>query len=200
MNMRVEHEVLPPCVQDGGTSDLRAEELFVGREFEKRLCRRSEKQRVNGALVLICQGMQFLRDGENHVKIACIEKVEALILNPAFLGKELTLGTVPVAARIVGRLGVSAGRANVRMNAHSLRSAIGDIMEDLFLLCGHAMGARVFFLVCAKDVLHLNHGLALPFEAARASSGLRVLYTSVFAKCRYRFVALNVACPSRCLI
>ncbi len=91
------------------------------------------------------------------MKIGYVEKVVLLIINPAFFGKCLTLGTVTVATGVVRRPGVATSGTDVKMTTQPGRPAIGDSAHHLALFWREGVAATVLAAVVFKDLLDFRH-------------------------------------------
>ncbi len=95
-------------MQHGEETDLGAEMLGVGGDGAQRLGGGVEEQAVDERLVLIGDGGNGLRQREDDVKVLCVEKLGAAILQPLRTGQRLAAGTMPVAAAVEGDAPVAA--------------------------------------------------------------------------------------------
>ena len=69
--MRVLHQILPPGVKDAEEADLGTKVLRVSGDLKHGFRAGPEQQVVENALVPLTQRCQFMRQSENHVKVAC---------------------------------------------------------------------------------------------------------------------------------
>jgi len=132
----------------------------------------SEQQIVKNALVPLAQRCQFVRQSENHVKVAGGQQLHFPRRQPSLASLCLTLRAVAVAARVVGDGRMSAAGTIIDMAAEFRSSAAGNGIQRLELL--EAELALVTIdegsSVRANNVGHL--------EGGPAHSGLRSLRES----------------------
>ena len=79
-------------------------------------------------------------------------------LQPSGTAGALALGTVAVAARVVGGAGKAAAVAGIDMAAEGRRAAGGQAAQHLGLLGGHRVPCRVGRAMHAKDVADVEGG------------------------------------------
>jgi hypothetical protein len=68
-------QCLAPSVQDGGEADLGTEVLGIPGNGLERLSRRLEQKDVANLLVLVGNGGDLLRQGEDHMKVLDREQI-----------------------------------------------------------------------------------------------------------------------------
>ena len=78
------HEVLAPGVKNAYTPDLSAEMLRVVCEFQERFGDRTEKKIIQHLAVHGDQGIEFRREGEDHMEIRDGQQVLPPGLDPSF--------------------------------------------------------------------------------------------------------------------
>src|SRR5258706_13732713 len=108
MDVRMIQQVAPPGVQHGQDGELATHILRVPSQFLQRGRRGLEQQRVENFLMGINQGTQWSRQGEGQKVVSTSQKLLALLFQPALRLRSVTLGTMPVAARVIAVLLVSA--------------------------------------------------------------------------------------------
>jgi len=133
MHMRVMDEVLPPGVQYRGHAECDAEMLRIGSEGPHRLRCRTEQDVVDDRLVLQRDGGERRRHGEDKVEVRHRQQFGLAISEPLRAGQTLALGTVPVAAGVVGDAGHAAILAAFDMAAERRRPAQLDRRHDAAL-------------------------------------------------------------------
>jgi len=158
--VRVQEQVLAPGVENAGDADLRAQMPGIGRHFERSGGTGGEQQIVKAARVIKGQHIQFVRHGEDHVKVAGRKQFLLSCSEPAFARLSLALRTVSVAARIVGDGSVSASGTGIDMASEGSRTAALDGTKRLELLKAKARSILVEEAVAlrAEDVGHLHGG------------------------------------------
>ena len=129
-------QVLAPGVQHGEEADLGAQVLGVGGDRAQGLGRRAEQDAVDDLLVLVGDGGDFLRHGEDDVEVLGVEELGAAILQPLGAGQRLALRAVPIPAAVVGDALVAALIALLDMAAQRRRAAALDRGHDAALRRG----------------------------------------------------------------
>jgi hypothetical protein len=94
--------------------------------------------------------------GEDQMKVPAGQKLCSACIKPLFLGHGLALGTVPVAARVVGRLFIGAVLASVQMTAQGGGAADFDQVQNLTLLGRDGELLTVLISVTAEGIGHLT--------------------------------------------
>src|SRR5438876_186417 len=122
MDMRVKLELLIPGMQHTEEANLCAEVFRIASDFEKRFRTGAKQKIVDDLLVLQGQWCQLVRQREDHMDVACREKLLATRCEPAVARPGLTLRAVPVAARVVGDGTMSAASAFIEMSAERGRA------------------------------------------------------------------------------
>src|ERR1700679_949667 len=122
----------------------------------------------------------------------------------------LALGTVPVAARVIGDSLMTAAQTLIAMASESRSAATNDSIHDLAVLPGkmESMSVPEAATRSANDVGHLEGGPAhrlarllecltsLVLATSMASSGLATACRCRRDKCKYTVVSASLACPS----
>src|SRR5258708_16155154 len=117
MDMRVKFELLIPSVQHAEEANLRTEMSRIASDFEKGFRTGAKQEIVDELLILQGQWCQLARQREDHMDVACREKLLATRCEPAVARPCLTLRTVPVAARVERDGAMSAASAFIEMAA-----------------------------------------------------------------------------------
>src|SRR5262249_13924825 len=102
MQVGVMKQGLSPTVQHGGKADLGAQVLRVGVDGSYRLARGAEQNAGDRPLVLISDGGNLFRYGENYVEILGVQQFRAAILKPVGSGERLAFGAVAIGTRVIG--------------------------------------------------------------------------------------------------
>jgi hypothetical protein len=100
----------------------------------QRLGHRREQQAVADPLVLQCQWRELIGDGKDDVTIRHGEQFLGPLREPLIPGCGLTLGTMPVAAGVVGDEAMRALVAFLDVAAQSGGAADADVTESFPLL------------------------------------------------------------------
>src|SRR2546426_623087 len=103
------------CRKRRRNSSGSAEVLRVGCNFEQRRRAAGKQKREQPPLVLPHQGYKHVRHAEDQVEVADGQQVLLALAEPLVASIGLTLGTVPVATRVVGDSLMTAARALIAM-------------------------------------------------------------------------------------
>ena len=117
-----------------------AEVLGVGRDGDQRLGRGLEQQIVDHGLVLVGDVGDGRRQREHHVIVRHRQQFGLALGQPFLRRRALALRAMPVAARVVGDLGVRAVLAARDMSAERRRAAALDRRHHLQLVEAHMAG------------------------------------------------------------
>ena len=181
--MRVLLQGLTPGMEHCSDADLCAQMPGVGGEGGECLGGRAEQDRVDGGLVLEGDLACQRRQGEDDVEIRHRQQFGLSMREPFGARQPLALGTMTVAARIVGDPCAAAIVALLEVTAERRRPARRDGAHDAPLDAAELPGAGLpkRFAVAAEHVRHLqnrSHGTAQPggtTSRRSRSSGLGVL-------------------------
>ena len=124
VDMRMVGHRRAPGVEHGGDADAGAEVLRIGRDRQHRLRRRPEQQVVDERLVLEGDVGDLGRQREDDVEVADRQQVGLALGQPGARGRALALGTVPVAAAVVGDAPVPAVLAGLDVTAQRGGAAV----------------------------------------------------------------------------
>ena len=160
-----------PGVKHGGDPDPCTQVLRVGGDGQHRLRRRAKQQVVEHRLVVEGNGGDLCGQGEHDVEVADRQQVGLAFGQPDARRRALALGTVPVAAGVVGHSPVPAVGAGLDMATQRRGAAMLDRRHDLEL--GQAqmpgMGGPIGRACAAEDIGDLEVGAhrlsraAMPF-------------------------------------
>ena len=117
MHVGMSLQVLSPGMEHAQKADLSAEMLRIGGDLRQGLSAGLKQQVIDDSLVLQRKRGQFLRQGEDHVKIADAEQFVRASCEPAVAGVGLALGAVPVATRVEGVGTMAASGTLIEMAA-----------------------------------------------------------------------------------
>src|SRR5712692_1893247 len=129
-----------PGVEHGGEADAGAEMLWISADREQRLGRGAEQQVVDHRLVLIGDRGDLGRQCEDHVEVVDRQQVGLARGEPILRRRTLALGTMAVAARVVGDPAVAAILTALDMTAEGSRAAALDGRHHLELAEAHMPG------------------------------------------------------------
>jgi hypothetical protein len=143
-----------PGVQHRGDPDPRAEMLGIGGDGQQRLGRRLEQQVVDHRLVVVSDGGDRGRQGEDDVEVGPRQELGFALRQPVPGGGALALRAVAVAARVVGDLGVRAVLAARDVAAERRGPAARDGRHRLKLAEAHMarIGSAPGGAVAIEDV------------------------------------------------
>src|SRR5258708_7023232 len=175
VQMRVVHQVLPPGVQHGQETDLRAEVFWVGRDDAQGLRHGAEENIVDQWLVLERDGGDLVRDREHHMEVWCVEQLRLAVLQPLSSCETLAFWTVPVTARVVGDAPMPTAVATLDVTAQCRGTALFDRSHRMAPRGGQrrAVAVAISLAVAAEDIRHLG-SLARhrpPLRRARRPAG-----------------------------
>ena len=142
VGMSVFLQALIPGVQDREEAEFGAEPARIASDFEQRLGARSHQQRVEQLFVLQGELREDSRQREDHMQIAHRQQLFAASFEPALTSAGLTLGTMPIQARVVdeGRRMVAAVAAQA-MTAERGGAATGDRGQHFQMLSAKPLAA-----------------------------------------------------------
>jgi len=126
-------ELLTPCMKHGGEADLGAQVPGIGRDLLEGLRRRLEEDGVDDLLVLEGDLGDLLGEGEDDVEVLHRQEICLPGLQPVGTGHGLALGTVPITARVVGNLFVTALVATLDVTAECCGSTGCQTTENSLL-------------------------------------------------------------------
>ena len=119
----------------------------------------TEQKVVKPGLILQDEHVQVVREREDDVEIARIEKLLLTRFDPTIPGLRLALVAMPVTATVVGDRWISATlRTNIDMAAERRIAAPRDGPDDLELLNTQGVSVDKVVALRAKDIGHLQCG------------------------------------------
>ena len=153
-------QVLAPGVENAEDADLRAQVLGVGGDFQQGGGAGGEQEMVKLAGVVLRQQVEFVGDGEDHVKVMGGQQFLFPRSEPAFARLGLALGAVPIATRIIRDGLKSALGAGIEVASERGGAAVQQGAEGLELLEIEARSIPVeeALALHAEDVGHLHGG------------------------------------------
>src|SRR5713226_90025 len=125
---------LVPSVEHAEEADLRAEVTRIASDLQQSCSTGVKQQVIDQPFILQCERSQFPWQGEDGVHVAGGQQLPLPRLEPAQAGVALTLGAVPVSARVVKDGSMSAVRALIAMSTQRCGSAACDGQQHLFVL------------------------------------------------------------------
>ena len=115
-----------PSVEDGEEAGLCAEMLGINSDRPQGFGGGVEQDVVDRCLVVMCDGGDLLRHGEDHVEIGRGQEFGSAVLQPLGTGQGLALWAMAVAARVVADALGAAGIALLDMAAERSRATPFD--------------------------------------------------------------------------
>ena len=106
--MRVMLELAAPGMEHRQTAEFGPKMLGVAADVEKALDRGMKEERIEHTRILKDERAEFVRQGGNRMDVRSGQDFSLSIGEPGGLGGAVTFGTVPVAARVIGRFLSSA--------------------------------------------------------------------------------------------
>ena len=183
-------QVLPPGVQHGEETDLRAQVFGVAGDGEQGSGHGAEQDLVDDFFVVEGDGGDLFRHGEDHVEVLHRQQFGEALLDPALARQPLALGTMAIAAGAIHDARVLAVVAPFDGAAQRGGTAVLDGLHQAVLMQGQGMRLPVGGAVLSKDVgqlgSRLGHGRARlgtavdgsdfwPGPAAQFLTGLQVI-------------------------
>ena len=158
MNVWMMVKVLAPGVEHGHDSDLSTKMLWVGGNGAQRLGGSLEEDVVDLGLVLERDLGHRGRHGEDDMEILQRQQLGLAGREPFRPGPALTLGTMPIAAGIVGAADQSAHGADFRVTTQLCRPAQLDSGHDATLDSPEMSvpGLSISIAVAAEDIRHFQ--------------------------------------------
>jgi len=182
MQVWVMEQILAPGMEHGQKADLGAEVFGIKGNSGERLRSGRKENVVDGALVLQGEMGQLLRECKDNMEVLNWQQVRQTVFEPTRLSERLTLGTVPIAARVVRDAPQATRVTLIDMTAEHASAALFDSAHDATLLWRQRVRGAKGCSVLAEDVGHLerwsrHQRRAVVSAGARSSSGLGVACT-----------------------
>src|SRR6266700_6557415 len=208
----MQKQVLSPGVQDADHADLCAQVFAIDSDLQQGLRAGGEQQVVEQTRVLQRQHLEFVGHSEYDMEVTDGQEFAFSGRQPALARLRLTLGAVPVSARVVRDSLMTAARAGIAMAAQRSGATAqnGTKRFELLKVKARSIAIQEAIALRAKDVGHLEGGLShfsffrlklrLMFsvlESARPSSGFVTACKWRCDRCKYWAVVSRSPCPSR---
>jgi hypothetical protein len=113
VNVGMQQQVLPPGVQNADHADLGSQVFAISRDLHQSLCAGSEQQVVEQTRVVQGQHVEFMGHREHHMEVAGGQEFSLAGRQPTLACLGLTLGAVPISARVVRDGLMSAAQARI---------------------------------------------------------------------------------------
>ena len=133
MQVRMMEQCLAPSVEDGEEAELCAEMLGIGGDRAQGFGGGVEQNVVDQSLVVMGNGGDLLRHGEDDVEVWHCEELGSSALKPLGTRQGLALWAVAIAARVVADALVAAGIALLDVAAERCRATLLDRRHDATL-------------------------------------------------------------------
>jgi hypothetical protein len=124
---------LPPSVENSEKAELCAEMLRIGGDGAQGFGDGVEQDVVDRSLVVMGDGGDLLRHGEDDVEVWHCEELGSSVLEPLGTRQGLALWAVAIAARVVADALVAAGIALLDVAAKRGRATLLDRCHDATL-------------------------------------------------------------------
>jgi hypothetical protein len=134
MDVRMMLKVLSPGMEHAKKPDLCSQMLRVAGEFQQCRGAGSEEQIVKQSLVLQSESREFVRQGEDDMKVRHRQQLRRSRRHPSCACVPLASGAVPVPARVVRDGLMAAARALITMAAQGRSATSDDGIEHLAML------------------------------------------------------------------
>jgi len=146
-------------MQDADHAGLCAEEARVPGELLDRLRGAAEQKVVDLSLLRPGHGTERLGQGEGEEEDVTREASSLLGLGPSLASIALTGGTVPIAAGVVGVLGLQAVGAEIEVSTECRGAALLDVPQDAVVGGEHAIAKALAIRpsLLAEDVRDVGH-------------------------------------------
>ena len=184
---------LVPGMEHAEEADLGSEVARIAGDLQQGCSTGVKQQVIDQPFILQGERSQFPRHGEDDVHVTGGQQLPFPRLEPAQAGVALTLGAVPVSARVVRDGSMSAVRALIAMSTQRGGAAACDGQQHLFVLSVDPLATALNEGLpgTANDVGHLQrrpvHALCVGSPSPRmgsASSGLPVALRCRRERCR----------------
>src|SRR5215467_1585285 len=150
VHVEVGVEELVPGMEDHDATQLAAE--VVPTELEQRLTGGCKQEAEKALFIAQDERVEGVRQGKDGVKVRDWEQVGLAIGHPLGFGEALALGTVPIAARVVGIALEAALRALLDVSTQLGRATGGDGLQDPLLARGDRMGLPIAVAIEPDDI------------------------------------------------
>jgi len=124
VNVGMEQQVLPLCMQDAKETNLRSPVFWVACHVTERFGNYAEQEIVKRHLILQDGSMQLVRHGEDDVGVTRLKQFLTASVHPTLACLGLPLVAMPIAAAVVGDdWGFLAVRTNIGVTARRCGAA-----------------------------------------------------------------------------
>ena len=160
MNVRMQQQVLPPSVESANHADLGSQVFGIGRDLQQSLRAGSEQQVVEQTRVVQGQHIEFMGQREHHMEVAGGQEFSLAGRQPTLARLGLTLGTVPIPARVVRDGLMSTAQAGIPVATQCCGAAAlnGTKRFELLEVKAGSIPVQEAIALSAEDVGHLQGG------------------------------------------
>jgi hypothetical protein len=153
----MQKQVLSPSVQDADHADLCAQVFAIDSDLQQGLRAGGEQQVVEQARVLQRQHIEFVGHSEHDMEVTGGQEFAFAGRQPALACLRLTLGAVPISARVVRDSLMTAARAGIAMTAQRSGATAqnGTKRFELLKVKARSIAIQEAIALRAKDVGHL---------------------------------------------
>ncbi len=127
-------ERLSPGMQHGHDADIRAQTLGIRGQFKHGFLDRSEQEVVEALFIAQGKGVEFMRDGKDHMEIPDGQQFPEAVIDPGEADSGLTLGAVAIATGVKTNDFMAAMVAMFHLAAHHGRAAGSNGIDDLAMM------------------------------------------------------------------
>src|SRR3989441_5400787 len=212
VDVGMQKQVLSPGVQDADHADLCAQVFAIDSDLQQGLRAGGEQQVVEQTRVLQRQHIEFVGHSEYDMEVTDGQEFTFTGRQPALARLRLTLGAVPISARVVRDSLMTAARAGIAMAAQRSGATAqnGTKRFELLKVKARSIAIQEAIALRAKDVGHLEGGpshfsyfrlklrrMLAVLDSTRPSNGLVTACRCRCDRCRYWAVVSRSPCPSR---
>lgn len=193
VNMGMMQQSLVPGMEHAEEADLGSQVAWIAGDLQQSCSTGVKQQVVDLPFILQCEWSELPRQSEDDVHVAGGQQLAFPRLEPAPAGVALTLGAVPVSARVVRDGSMSAVRALIAMSTQRGGAAACDGQQHFFVLSVDPLATALNEGLpgTTNDVGHLQrrpvHALCVGSPSPRmgsTSSGLLVALRWRRERCR----------------
>ena len=177
--MRVEGKVASLGVEDADEPDLSTQMSLIAGELFQSCGTAVIEEAEEKAPVGEKETVELLRDGEDGMKVWCINDIGLPSVDPFLLVHGLTAGTVSIAAGIVVHLGGTAVLTDSGIAAEKSRLALSDGDCGFVSRFVYRRGLSRAGIELSEDILNrISHGIYRTSKGLRGiDEGLRARWT-----------------------
>jgi hypothetical protein len=160
MDMRMSEQVLAPGVENAEDADFRAQVPGVRRDFQQGGGSSGEQEMVKDTGVVLRQEVEFVGNGEDHVKVRSGQQFLFPCGKPTLARLGLALGAVPIATRVVRDGLKSALGTGIEVTSERGGAAVQQGAEgfELLEIEARSIPVKETLALGAEDVGHLHGG------------------------------------------